>query len=251
MSFLKESWLKFKRNVRAKRKFWNQYDQFSAGSKRFIVRKEDIFPCIGDDTANTGFDPHYIYHTAWAARRIVDKKPAHHTDISSLLYFSTLLSAAVPVKFYDYRPAQITLSGLETGKGDLCKLDFSSNSIHSLSCMHTIEHVGLGRYGDPVDSEGDLKAIEELKRVLAPGGSLYFVVPVGKPKVCFNAHRIYSYEQIVESMHPLVLEEFSLIPDNGAQVGIIEHASPHLVQEQVYACGLFLFRKIKITGGGV
>jgi len=249
MSFLKEYWRQIKRKVRAKRKFWSQYDQFCIGSKegvgeRFTVRKEDILPCLGDDTANTGFDPHYVYHTAWAARRIVEKRPVQHVDISSFLYFSSLLSATVPVKFYDYRPAQMVLSGLETSKADLCKLHFPTNSINSLSCMHTIEHVGLGRYGDPIDPAGDLKAIEELKRVLAPGGSLYFVVPVGKPRVCFNAHRVYSYQQIEKSMHPLKLTEFSLIPDvlqDG--VGIIEHASPDLVQEQNYGCGLFIYTK--------
>ncbi|NDC42314.1 MAG: DUF268 domain-containing protein, partial [Chitinophagia bacterium] len=56
-------------------------------------------------------------------------------------------------------------------------LPFESDSIPSLSCMHTIEHVGLGRYGDQLDPQGDLKAIAELKRVVQPGGDLLFVTP--------------------------------------------------------------------------
>jgi len=47
--------------------------------------------------------------------------------------------------------------------------------------MNVVEHVGLGRYGEPLDPEGDIKAMRELRRVLAPGGSLLFVVPVGRP----------------------------------------------------------------------
>ncbi len=52
------------------------------------------------------------------------------------------------------------------------------------SCMHTIEHIGLGRYGDPLDAVGDQTALSELQRVVAPGGSLLIVVPVAT--ACFN-----------------------------------------------------------------
>jgi hypothetical protein len=106
--------------------------------------------------------------------------------------------------------------------------------------MHTIEHVGLGRYGDPIDPDGDLKAILELKRVLTKDGSLLFVVPVGKPKIEFNAHRIYSYEQIEECLKDLTLKEFTLITDKG---NYIENANKDLVKEQKYGCGCFWFIK--------
>ena len=91
--------------------------------------------------------------------------------------------------------------------------------------MHVAEHIGLGRYGDPLDPDGDLKAMGELKRVLAPGGLLLFVVPVGQPRVCFNAHRIYSYGQIVEAFAKLYLEEFALIPDDSIDGGLIINAT--------------------------
>jgi len=135
------------------------------------------------------------------------------------------------------------MSNLKSSQADLCDLYFDDNSIESLSCMHTVEHVGLGRYGDPVDPEGDKKAINELIRVLAPGGSLIFVVPVGKPRIIFNAHRIYSYEQVISHFSELELKEFSLIPDNGKEVGIIKNASQSMVDKQNFACGLFWFVK--------
>ena len=106
--------------------------------------------------------------------------------------------------------------------------------------MHTVEHVGLGRYGDPINPDGDLKAISELKRTLANGGSLLFVVPVGKPKIEFNAHRIYSFEQIINYFKDLKLKEFSIITDNG---DFIENAKPELVKQQKYGCGCFWFIK--------
>jgi SAM-dependent methyltransferase len=143
-----------------------------------------------DATEITPFDAHYIYHPAWAARILKDMAPAKHIDISGTLHFCSILSAFNPVEFYDFRTAPLHLSQLKCGSTDLIALHFSTGSVQSLSCMHTVEHVGLGRYGDPIDPDGDLKAIRELKRVLAPGGNLLFVVPVGKPSVVFNAHRI-------------------------------------------------------------
>jgi SAM-dependent methyltransferase len=207
---------------------------------RLSVHTKDIYPCLKDKIVNTPFDSHYTYHPAWAARIIARTKPELHVDISSILSFSTIVSAFVPVKFYDYRPADLQLSSLESGFADLKKLPFENNSISSLSCMHTIEHVGLGRYGDEIDPAGDIRAINELKRVLKPDGNLLFVTPVGKPRIEFNAHRIYSFQQVVEYFSPLRLKEFSLIPDAG---GLVINADPNMVKDQQYACGCFWFKK--------
>ena len=207
---------------------------------RFKNQAKDFYPQIKDKTIKTGFDTHYVYHTSWAARKVREINPEFHTDISSSLYFSGLVSAFIPVKFYDYRPADLKLSNLESFAGDLMKLPFDNNSVNSLSCMHTIEHIGLGRYGDPMDPVGDLKAALELKRVLAKDGSLLFVTPVGKPKIEFNAHRIYSYEMIMEMFESLKLVEFSLVTDSG---DFIEQANPDIVKAQKYGCGCFWFKK--------
>lgn len=207
---------------------------------RSAVHLRDIYPCLRDKIQTTPFDHHYTYHPAWAARILAQTKPELHVDISSILNFGAIVSAFIPIKFYDYRPADLHLSDYESDFADLKKLPFADNLIDSLSCMHTIEHIGLGRYGDELDPDGDIKAISELKRVLKPGGDLLFVTPVGIPKIEFNAHRIYSYEQVMEYFSPLTLKEFSLIPDIG---GLIENADPSLVAQQQYGCGCFWFKK--------
>ncbi len=211
-------------------------------NKRFDMRWKDRLPCLYDKTSRTGFDSHYIYHTAWAARILSKTKPNLHIDVSSILYFSTIVSAFIPVKFYDYRPTHVKLNNLTSEKGDLLSLPFENNSINSISCMHTVEHIGLGRYGDPIDSDGDLKAISELKRVLAIGGNLLFVVPIGQPKIIFNAHRIYSYEQILNYFSDLKLLEFALIPDNPKN-GILYNPEQKIINQQKYGCGCFWFTK--------
>ena len=215
--------------------------------ERFLVEAEDKYPCLDDKTATTGFDKHYIYHTAWAARKLKELMPNEHVDISSYLYFSTLVSAFIPIRFYDYRPALISLENLECSHADVTKLPFKENTIESLSCMHVVEHIGLGRYGDPLDVDGDLKAIRELKRVVAVNGYFLFVVPMGKAKIMFNAHRIYSYEQIIEYFSGFELVEFSLIPDKSDE-GLIVHALKEQADMQSYGCGCFLFRKIDRSG---
>jgi SAM-dependent methyltransferase len=221
------------------------FEKLSAANApgRFDVSWEDRFPCLDDKTPSTDFDRHYVYHTAWAARALARTRPASHVDISSYLYFATLVSAFVPVKFYDYRPADVRLSDLTSEAADLLALPFADASVGSLSCMHVVEHVGLGRYGDPLDPNGDLKAVAELRRVLAPGGTLLFVVPVGRPRVMFNAHRVYSYEQIEEYFGGLELKEFALVPDDPKDGGLIYGATRELADAQSYGCGCFWFER--------
>lgn len=209
--------------------------------KRFSNKWGDFYPQIRDKTKTTSFDRHYLYHTAWATRKVREINPEFHVDIASSLYFCSLVSAFVPVKFYDYRPPVLELPNLEVRRGDILGLPFKNGSVSSLSCMHMVEHVGLGRYGDPIDPDGDLKAIAELKRVLAPGGNLLFVVPVGKPKIQFNAHRIYSYEMIRDYFSDLKLREFLLIPEKEGPM--ILNALPERVAEESYGCGCFWFVK--------
>ena len=213
-------------------------------TSRLSINWMNRYVCLEDKTSTTTFDRHYIYHTAWAARILAKTRPKEHTDISSYLYFSTLISAFIPIKFYDYRPAQINLNGLETQKADILSLPFKNNSIDSLSSMHVVEHIGLGRYGDPIDPDGDLKAINELKRVFAKGGQLLFVAPIGKPKIQFNAHRIYSYAQIINYFSDLTLMDFSLITDDDYKENdFITNASKELADQQEYGCGCFWFSK--------
>ena len=204
------------------------------------------YVCLNDKTSKTSFDTHYVYHTAWAARKLQEIVPVKHIDISSSIYFNAIVSAFIPIEFYDFRPANIQLKSLTPYAGDLLSLPFSNNSIHSLSCMHVLEHIGLGRYGDSMDPLGDLKAVAELIRVLDSNGDLLIVVPVGKPTISYNAHRIYGYEEVVLMFHELSLQEFSLLTDDDKGPQFIVHASAELVAEQNYGCGCFWVKKLGV-----
>jgi len=200
---------------------------------RFPIGQLRIF-----SEAEHSYDLIYAYHTGWAARILAKQKPDKHIDISSSLYFVAIVSAFVPIEFYEFRPRDLSLTSIRCKVGDLLNLQIPDNSIPSLSCMHVVEHIGLGRYGDKIDPDGDLKAIAELKRVV--GGNLLFVVPIGFCRLEFNAHRIYSYSQIMSYFKGLELVEFTLIPDDRT---IIANATEAMANEQDYGCGCFWFRK--------
>ncbi len=233
---------RLERGHRARQHFRNEFRRFQALSHddtRFAPAWEDRFPCLDDATGTTDYDSHYVLHTGWAARVLACTRPTIHVDFGSSLYFASIASAIVPFQFFDYRPARLPLPGIITGAADLTSLPFRDGEIHSVSCMHVIEHVGLGRYGDPLDPTGDLKAARELQRVVASGGQLLIVTPVGRPRLMFNAHRIYSYQQVIEMFSDLSLREFSLIPDDAAEPELITNAPPERVQSQTYGCGCF------------
>ena len=238
----------FQRQPKLNAGFLAEFEKLSQmedlSGRRFRLSRDDFFPCLNDNTANTGFDRHYVYHPAWAARIVAKNHPEKHVDISSTLHFCSILSAFVPVEFYDYRPANLTLSQLASMSADLLSLPFQDNSIPSLSCMHTVEHIGLGRYGDPLDYDGDVKAINELKRVLAIEGHLLFVVPLGaEDRIFFNAHRVYTKQHVLDLFSDLTLRDFSLIPEDEKDGGLVSNPNDQLLEKQIYGCGCFHFTK--------
>jgi hypothetical protein len=238
---LSQSYIRIKKKFEFVRQFRSFEEKSPASGKRF--HETEKFFIQNEDTSTTAFDRHYIYHTAWASRILKTTHPEKHIDIASSLFFCTIASAFVPIEFYDFRPADVQLTNLKMGKADLLSLPFKDNSIRSLSCMHSIEHVGLGRYGDPLDYDGDLKSITELKRVLETNGNLLVVVPIGRPRIVFNAHRIYGAKQFIEYFKELDLVEFALVPDSGKDGGLVTNPSFDFCDAQNYACGCFWFKK--------
>jgi hypothetical protein len=249
ISLIKKIPHKMRRAAVLSRQMINVVQQFKSLSQieppRFQINWKDRWIHLRDATSTTAFDKHYIYHTAWAARVLAEINPRQHVDVASSLYFTTSVSAFIKTTFIDFRPAELGLSGLISEAGTLAALPFESNGVESISCMHVVEHVGLGRYGDPLDYNGDIVAAKELQRVLAKSGHLLFVVPVtGVPRIEFNAHRVYSYQQVLDLFPDLVLQEFALIPDDDVADGLIRDADPSLAEQQRYGCGCFHFVKI-------
>jgi hypothetical protein len=218
-------------------KTWSRYKSL-ATSEPLSFR--DSYPCLFDDVDTTPFDPHYFYQAVWAMERIVHCAAKEHVDIGSDIKFVGMLTVQLPVTFVDIQSLNAKLSRLTSVVGNIVALPFADGSVNSLSCLHVAEHVGLGRYGDQLDPAGTRRACAELTRVLAPNGNLFFSVPVGHSRVCFNAHRIHTPRQIIDYFETLNLLEFSAVDDRG-EVWI--NAQPERVESCNYGCGLFWFRR--------
>jgi hypothetical protein len=104
-----------------------------------------------------------------------------------------------------------------------------------------IEHIGLGRYGDPIDPDGSIKAALELQRILHASGKLYLSLPIGRERICFNAHRVHAPETVVSLFPKLKLIEFSFVNDEGQ---FLEKQQLQTAKNLDYGCGLFMFEKI-------
>ena len=68
-----------------------------------------------------------------------------------------MLTTITDVTFIDIRPLELKLDRYTGKKGSIVALPFGDGSVSSLSCLHVVEHVGLGRYGDPIDPDGSKK----------------------------------------------------------------------------------------------
>jgi SAM-dependent methyltransferase len=229
-------------NVRALPRYfadWFAYQDAAPGQK---ISFGDSYPCLTDRVKATPFDPHYFFQAAWLARRLRDLTPPLHVDVGSSAMMINVLSASVKTAFVDYRPLHARLSNLKSLAGDIVRLPFRDASIASLSCLHVIEHVGLGRYGDPLNPAGSQLAAVELQRVLQPGGRLFLSVPVGRERVCFNAHRVFSPCTVSAFFQELQLQSFSLVDDSGQ---FNEGVPLDIADSLEYGCGLFEFVRVR------
>jgi len=216
---------------------WRHYRQLEEAEP---LHFENSYPMLTDCTASTSVDMHYFYQAVWAMERISRTKGSIHIDVGSDVGFIGMLTTYLPVMFIDIRPAKVKLPHLSALAGSLLNLPLATHSVVSLSCLHVVEHVGLGRYGDPLNPLGTRLASEELSRVLMPGGDLYFSTPVGRPRVCFNAHRVHTPQQILTYFKGLELVEFSVVDDRGYYMTDVQ---PEQMNTANYACGLFWFKR--------
>jgi len=220
------------------RSFFRDYSLFRKLpiNPQYALSTRDLYPRIYDKTFAHKLDPVYFLQGTWCAKKIFQAKPVEHYDIGSQTFMVGIISQFVPTTMIDIRPLPLTLQGLSFMKGDITKLPLPSDSIASLSSICVIEHIGLGRYGDPLDQFGTEKAAAELVRVLASGGDLYISVPIdANNKVYFNAHRAFTRERVMELFKELKCLEEKYIYGNS----IYDSYSA----EKGFGTGLYHFKK--------
>jgi len=206
-------------------------------------------PRFDDDSPAGSTDPHYTKQDVWVAQQVIMGTAHEHLDVGSRFdgFVTHLLAGGVNVVYVDGRPLSFTWDlprpTLRVVQDDARTLaTIPDGGFESISCLHALEHFGLGRYGDEVDPNGWRTAIQALGRVTAPDGLLYLSVPVGRQHRFRNWHRVFSPVTIIlEAEHRgLLMEDFAGVNDSG---NFIEKAMVRDFALACYACGIFVFRK--------
>lgn len=220
--------------------------QRERGEQRFPAVMGHLHPLLLDKFDSAGSMGVYFYQDLYVARLIFRRKPSRHLDIGSRLDgFVSHLLVFMDVQVVDVRPME-GVEGLVGITGDACDLNMiSANSVESLSCLHALEHFGLGRYGDKVDPTAWEDALAEMQRVLAPGGALYVSVPVGRERVEFNAQRVFSVFTILDRLSELEFVSISFVDNAGVKdrVSKIGQLSAQADIGYEGCAGIFEFRK--------
>ena len=197
----------------------------------------DLQPCLGEG-GDHPIGHIYFYQDTWCAGKVVEAKPPLHVDVGSTALLVGILSKFTKIISVEIRPLDVTLPNLECRTGDSTNLPFPDASIHSLSSICVIEHIGLGRYGDKLDSLGTEKTIKEFQRVLAPNGNLYVSVPIGREdKTYFNAQRNFEVDGFIRRFDECDLKEILYLQGNHMTADVSTINFDH------EAIGLFHFGK--------
>lgn len=225
-------------------KFYCDYYKFIRSIKSNSNDKNNIKlePHIYDYRFNSGFlQKHYFQQDLWVARKVFESNTNIHYDIGSRLDgFVGNISVFCKVFEFDLRTQNKNINNINFIQSDITNLPVKENTIKSLSCLHVVEHIGLGRYKDTINPHGSIEAIKDIIRILSVNGNLYISVPVGRECICFNAHRIFSPITIMKYFTNLNLISYSLIDDNDY---LFENIEPKLINDINYGCGLFHFKK--------
>lgn len=224
---------------------WKSYNRKfvpSEFNKSFKIKLNQLYPCLTDYNETAGSLGNYFFQDLWAARKIFASNPVDHVDIGSRVDgFIAHLLIFRKVRVVDIRPMKSPVEGL-----DFCQMDatdlkgFADNSLPSISSLHAAEHFGLGRYGDKVDPDACFKFMESLERVLAPGGKLYFSVPIGPERLTFNANRVFAPDTIIRKFKNLKLVSYSAVVNGKA---LHENVPYGDYLNNGISCGLFEFTK--------
>jgi len=218
--------------------------------KRLNGKIDYLLPIIGENMETSGQTiPHYFYQDLIVASYIFKHKPLKHVDIGSRLDgFVSHVASFREIEVFDIRDNKINHKNIKFNKLDLNNINKElENYTDSLSCLHTIEHFGLGRYGDLIDPNGYKKGLENLYRILKKNGLLYISIPISKKtKVVFNSERIFHPLDILEwnTELGLNLERFDYIDDDENifyDVNLFQLDINHLIN----GCGIYTFIKNK------
>ncbi len=206
-------------------------------------------PVLSERFSESGvMSGHYFHQDLFVAKKIFENKPKRHIDIGSRTDgFVAHVAVFREIEIIDIREQKNNINNIIYRKANLMQLPKNMiNYCDSISALHSIEHFGLGRYGDPIDYNGHLKAIENISKILQPNGKFYFSVPIGSQRIEFNAHRIFSVQYLIDLLNTMFyLNSFSFVNDKGEFFENVELSEKEISLNFncSYGCGIFELTK--------
>jgi hypothetical protein len=206
----------------------------------------EAYPCLTDrNDAAGGASGHYFHQDLLVAQKIFESKTSNHLDVGSRIDgFVAHVATFMNIEVLDIRPMTTSAKNITFRQLDLMSDEVSHIGVFdSVSCLHALEHFGLGRYGDEIDPDGWVKGLAALTQITKQGGTLYLSVPIGSQRIEFDAHRVFSVSTLTAKlMTDFEIVEFFYIDDLGDH----HHVDSTTLSKDknnfgcVYGCGVFV-----------
>ncbi len=210
----------------------------------------DLVPCLNDwyEEGGTTKDEYFLQDLL-IAKKIFESKPKKHVDVGSRVDgFVAHVASFRDIEVFDVRPVTTQIPGITFKQADLMKpIEGLVGYCDSLSCLHALEHFGLGRYGDPIDPKGYECGFANMANLLRKGGVFYLSVPIGIGRVEFNANRVLDPREVINLAikNNLRLSGFTVIRQGGkVELFDLEDLQLDLLAGKNYALGIFTFERI-------
>ena len=176
-----------------------------------------MHPCVADRYEQSAVvSEHYFYQDFLVAQRVFQNRPLKHVDVGSRIDgFVAHVAIFREIEVLDIRNLTINIPNIRFRRADIMDDRFPLRDYcDSVSCLHALEHFGLGRYGDPVDYHGHIKGLKNMAGMRTAGGKLYLSVPIGEQRIEFDAHRVFSIRYLLGLLeNQFRLDAFSYIDD--------------------------------------
>jgi Caenorhabditis protein of unknown function, DUF268 len=206
-------------------------------------------PCLSDWYKEGGSTKsEYFWQDLLVAKMIYADHPKKHIDIGSRIDgFVSHVASFRNIEVFDVRPVTTQIPGVVFKQANLMdSLVDMTEYCDSLSCLHALEHFGLGRYGDPINTKGFEHGIVNMAALLKNDGVFYLSVPIGIERVEFNANRVFDPRLIINvaANNSLVLSELTVIR-SGEEIKkvLLDQETLSDLASNRYALGIFVFHK--------
>jgi len=159
-----------------------------------------------------------IVENPWVISNI-DLKRGRVLDVGCCYSYLSheLIRRGYDVYGIDVNPYPQKHSKMKFYQADVTHTPFPDGYFNRIIAVSTIEHVGLGYFGDPQQNDGDITCMKELNRILKPTGAILMTVPYANQSLVTASHRIYDEHKLSSLIHGFTVKKREHYVQNGSR----------------------------------